>query len=60
MVDLTREQHNYVLETFVLEKSRLSVPGVELATSGNWNETGKEDAVKQIAREITLNADLLY
>lgn len=60
MVDLTDIQHNYVLETFVLEKARLGLPGVELATFGNWNETGKEDATKQIAREITLNADLLY
>lgn len=60
MFDLTRVQHNYVLETFALKKARLGIPGVELATSGNWNETGKEDAIKQIAREITLNADLLY
>jgi len=60
MVDLTSVQQKYVLETFVLEKVRLGLLGVELATSGNWNETGKEDAIKQIAREITLNADLLY
>ncbi len=60
MVDLTSVQHNYVLETFVCEKARLGIPGVELATVGNWNETGKEAAIKEIAREITLNADLLY
>jgi hypothetical protein len=60
MVDLTRVHQNYVLETFALEKARFGVPGVKLATSGNWNETGKEDAIKDIARRITLNADLLY
>ena len=60
MVDLTSVQQKYVLETFVLEKARLGIPGVELATSGNWNETGKEDAIKQIARAISRNADLLY
>ena len=61
MVDLTRVHHNYVLETFALEKARGGVPGgVELATFGNWNETGEEAAIKDIARRITLNADLLY
>lgn len=60
MVDLTGVQHNYVLRTFVLEKAPHSVPGVELATWGNWNESGKEAAIKEIAREIALNADLLY
>jgi len=47
-------------EKYFSKKARLGIPGVELATSGNANETGKEDAIKQIAREITLNADLLY
>ncbi len=60
MVDLTRVHQNYVLETFACEKSRLGAPGVELATFGNWNESGKEAAIKDIARRLTLNADLLY
>jgi len=60
MVDLTGAERNYVLITFALEKSRHGVPGVELATFGNWNETGKEAAIKEIARSITHNADLLY
>ena len=60
MVDLIDIQLRYVLETFFFEKAPHGIPGVKLATSGNWNETGKEDAIKQIAREITLNADLLY
>lgn len=60
IVDLTRVEHNYVLVTFALEKARHGVPGVELATSGNWNETGKEAAIKHIASRITRNADLLY
>lgn len=60
MTDLTRVHQNYVLATFACEKARGGVPGVELTTSGNWNETGKEAAIKDIARRITLNADLLY
>jgi hypothetical protein len=60
MVDLTDAQHDLVLVTFALEKAPHSIPGVELATHGNWNESGKEAAIKEIAREITFNADLLY
>jgi hypothetical protein len=60
MSDLTRVEHNHVLVTFAMEKARHGVPGVELATVGNWKETGKEAAIKEIARSITLNADLLY
>lgn len=60
MADLTALEQKHVLETFVLEKVPHGVAGEELATFGNWNETGEEAAVKDIAREITLNADLLY
>jgi hypothetical protein len=60
MVDLIDMQQAYVLETFVLEKAPHAIPGVELATHGNWNESGEEAAIKEIAREITLNADSLY
>jgi hypothetical protein len=60
MVDLTDAQHDLVLVTFAREKAPYSIPGVELATSGNWNESGEEAAIKEIAREITFNADLLY
>ena len=60
MADLTGVARNHVLVMFALEKPRQGAPGVELATFGNWNETGKEAAIKEIARSITHNADLLY
>jgi hypothetical protein len=60
MVDLPGVYQKHVLETFACEKALGGIPGVELATSGNWNETGEEAAIKDIARRITLNADLLY
>lgn len=60
MTDLTLVPQKHVLETFACEKAPGVVPGVELATYGNWNETGEEAAIKDIARDITLDADLLY
>jgi hypothetical protein len=62
MADLNDIQHNHVLVTLFLEKAHgiHGIHGMELATFGNGNETGKEGAIKQIAREITLNADSLY
>jgi hypothetical protein len=59
MADLTGVERNHVLVNLVVEKPQ-GVRGVDLATFGNWNETGQEAAIKEIARNITHNADLLY